>query len=297
MKTTMFHGDGFLPFVGLGTCNLGTTEEELIRILNTALDVGYRLFDTANGYNNESGIGKFLHHLPIPRSEVFITSKLNDNLHSYTAASSAVDETLNRLHTEYLDLFLIHNPNSQMMRESMKNEYEKDHNYWIKSNIETWQALEECVIKGKIKNIGVSNFEIRHIEALLPHIKIKPLINQIKYCVGCYGTQERLIEYCKQKGILIQGYSPFGKGNAVNIPQIQDIAARLDCGAKDVILSYLRKKGIPTIIKASCHTHLISNLHPHYVVLTDDDIRIIESCVIKENWAKIKNPDTGEKYN
>ena len=108
MKTTMFHGDGFLPFVGLGTCNLGTTEEELIRILNTALDVGYRLFDTANGYNNESGIGKFLHHLPIPRSEVFITSKLNDNLHSYTAASSAVDETLNRLpQLPYIVLFII----------------------------------------------------------------------------------------------------------------------------------------------------------------------------------------------
>lgn len=297
MENVTLNNGTVIPFVGLGTSNLGSSENEFLDILNMALDIGYRLFDTANGYNNENVIGRFVSRLPVPRSEILITSKLNDNLHSYSAAVGAVSETLERLRTDYLDLFLVHNPNSQIMRECMREKFEVDSEYWMEANVETWRALEDCVAQGKIRCIGVSNFEIRHLKALIPHVKIIPAVNQIKYCVGCYKTQESLIEFCKSNAIQIQGYSPLGKGNATKTQQIKDIAANNGCMPEDVILSYLTAKSIPTIVRASSREHLISNIRSQRITLSDDDLRKIEECNVNENWAKIKNPDTGEKYN
>lgn len=297
MKTLKLPNGNTMPFIGLGTSNLGENEEDLLRILNLSLDVGYRLFDTANGYNNEAVIGRFIRNLPIKRSEVFISSKLNDDAHSYSASLEAVEKTLYRLNTEYIDLFLVHNPNSQMMRMSCSALYAADPNYWIAANQETWLALEECYKKGLIKNIGVSNFEERHLSALIRNANVLPTVNQIRYCLGCYKTQKKLIEYCASKSVLVQAYSPFGKGNALRDPNIISLSKEKSCSPELLILSYLNERNIPAVIRASSKPHLSNNLSQMYVCLDEKDMALIEAIIVDENWAKIKNPETGEKYN
>ncbi len=297
MDTIRLNTGESLPFIGLGTSNLGKDDTDLFRILNLALDVGYRLFDTANGYKNEHVIGKFIKHLPVNRADVFITSKLDDDAHTYELAKESVEKTLERLQTDYIDLFLVHNPNSQYMRETFGHAAINNPEYWVNANAETWRALEEYKKRGFIRNVGVSNFNLHHLHALIASTDSVPAVNQIKYCIGCYRAQSELLNFCKANSIVVQGYSPFGKGHALDSAPILELAKAKGCSKGDIVLSYLKARHVPTIVRSGNEEHLKSNLYYNEVVLDAEDLSFIESFAIDENWAKIKNPDTGEKYN
>ena len=285
-----------MPALGLGTSKLGDTEDALVVALRDGISAGYRLIDTANGYHNEKTIGRFLKNCPIPRSELFVTSKLDDDAHSYDSAICAVYDTLDRLGTNYLDLFLIHNPNSVKMRQlspyALTNEQ-----YWIEENHKTWEALEHCVQLGLIRNIGVSNFNIHHLSALMEGTKIVPAVNQIKYCLGCYGTQEQVIQFCQQNGILVQAYSPFGKGFALHHSFLHEMSSKYHCSCSDIILNYLRIKGIAAILRSANKGHLVSNLNFAHIDIESTDMDVLQSCNIQDRWGMIRNPDTGDMYN
>ena len=169
-----------IPSIGFGTSLV--TGDECIRVIKTAIDVGYRHIDTASAYKNEVEIGKAIKQSKIDRKDLFITSKVWKDSMGYDNTLKSFENTLKNLDLEYVDLFLIHWP---------KNNDEK-------LNIDTWKALEKIYKEGKTKAIGVSNFLKHHLENLLNNCEITPAVNQIEYHPGL--IRKETIDFCKEKG-------------------------------------------------------------------------------------------------
>ncbi|MFW7395379.1 aldo/keto reductase, partial [Vagococcus fluvialis] len=185
-----------IPKIGFGTWQTpdGDVAESSV---THALKAGYRHIDTAAIYGNEESVGRAIKKSGIDRSELFITTKLWNNNHSYEKAKLAIDESLAKLDLDYVDLYLIHWPNPVDLRPDFAT-----------GNAESWRAMEEAVAEGKIKAIGVSNFHPHHIDALLKTAKIKPVVNQI--FLNPSDMQPEIVSYCREKDILLEAYSPLG---------------------------------------------------------------------------------------
>lgn len=213
-----------IPYIGFGTAGV-RNPEELKGAICMSIQYGYKLIDTANGYHNETIIGQALKELGIARADYFLTSKLDDDAHSFLGAKQAVFQTLKRLQTDYLDLFLIHVPNSERMKAAAEQSGNTSEVFWEDMNIDAWRGLEWCVQNGYVRSIGVSNFSERHLRSLLGNLTIKPLVNQIKLCAGCYSAQAKTISYCRDEDIVIQAYRPLGKGVVLKHPLLLQLAS------------------------------------------------------------------------
>lgn len=179
-----------IPVIGFGTWQ--TPDDETgIRAVKTALQLGYRHIDTAQGYKNEGAVGKAILESGVSREEIFITSKLDNPNHGYDNTMESFERSLQMLGTDYLDLFLIHWPNPLQYRST-----------WQQTNAETWKAFEELYEAGKIRAIGISNFRQHHIDELMKTAKIPPMVDQIRLCPG--ETQNDLVAYCRERKILLE---------------------------------------------------------------------------------------------
>ena len=201
-----------IPCIGLGTWQAKSGKETADAVTH-ALRLGYRHIDTAAAYRNERSVGAAIARSGINREEVFVTSKLNNPDHGYEQTLAAFDKTLNELGMDYLDLYLIHWPNPIMNR-----------HHWQEANAGTWKAFEELYTAGKIRAIGVSNFLPHHLNELLKTTNITPMVNQIRLCPG--DTQDEVVNYCKEKQILLEAYSPLGTGKIFEVHELQQIAAK-----------------------------------------------------------------------
>ena len=155
-----------IPVVGFGTWQ--STDEEAEKSVIWALEAGYRHIDTAAAYKNETGVGRGIKKSGLNREEIFITTKLSNQEHGYEEAKKAIQDSLDKLDTDYIDLYIIHWPNPIKYRDN-----------WKEANAQSWRAMEEAVEAGKIRAIGVSNFHPHHLEALAETAKIEPTLNQI----------------------------------------------------------------------------------------------------------------------
>ena len=201
-----------IPAVGLGTWQTPDDETGYQAVLS-ALKLGYRHIDTAQGYRNEDIVGRAVRDSGISREEVFITSKLDNPNHGYDNTIRSFEETLQKLGTDYVDLFLIHWPNPLQYRST-----------WQLTNSETWNAFEELYHAGKIRAIGISNFRQHHIDELLKTAEIMPMVNQIRLCPG--DTQDELVKYCRERNILLEAYSPLGTGQIFKVSEMQVLAEK-----------------------------------------------------------------------
>lgn len=183
-----------IPVLGYGTWQ-NTNPQECIDGVKAALETGYRHIDTAQMYGNEELVGEGIRLSQVPRKDIFLTSKLDNPNHGYERAKKSIDESLERLGTDYMDLFLIHWPEVEGHKED-----------WQESNIETWRALEEAYEAGKIKAIGLSNFKTKHLENLLTNCRIKPMVNQLRLHPGI--AQEETVAISREAGMIIQAWSP-----------------------------------------------------------------------------------------
>lgn len=183
-----------IPVLGYGTWQ-NTDPQECIDGVKTALETGYRHIDTAQMYGNEELVGEGIRLSHVPRKDIFLTSKLDNPNHGYERAKKAIDDSLERLGTDYMDLFLIHWPEVEGHMED-----------WQESNIETWRALEEAYEAGKIKAIGLSNFKTKHLENLLANCRIKPMVNQLRLHPGI--AQKETVAMSREAGMVIQAWSP-----------------------------------------------------------------------------------------
>jgi diketogulonate reductase-like aldo/keto reductase len=244
-----------MPWLGLGVFR-AEDGKEVENAVVTALKHGYRSIDTAAVYQNERGVGLGMKKSGVPREEVFLTSKVWTSDQGYKSTMRAFEESLDRLQTNYLDLYLIHWPKGKL-------------------SSETWKAMEELYEKGLIRAIGVSNFLVHHLEDFLPECKVIPAVNQIEFHPEL--IQPELLEYCRGKGIQPEAWSPIMKGKVLNIPVLQELAAKYGKTPVQIVLRWDIQKGVVTIPKSVKPERIISNADIFDFELSDEDMAKIDS--------------------
>ena len=202
-----------IPKMGLGTWFI--PDETVAQAVKDAVKVGYRHFDTAQAYGNERGVGEGIRTCGVPREELFVVSKVAAEHKTYEEAKAGIDETLKKLGLDYLDMMIIHSPQPWVEVNQSENRYKE-------GNRQAWKALEEAYSEGKLKAIGVSNFQIEDLENIIETAKVKPMVNQVL----CHNsnTPLELIEFCQKSNILVEAYSPIAHGEILNQPKVKAIA-------------------------------------------------------------------------
>ncbi|MFV0179028.1 aldo/keto reductase [Empedobacter falsenii] len=251
-----------IPAIGFGTWLLDG--EKVTEPLKIALEKGYTHIDTAAIYKNEKEIGVVLQSQNIDRKELFITSKCWNSERGYEKALAAFEQTLTDLQTDYLDLYLIHWPaNETQFPDS-----------WAALNASTWRAFEEIYTSGKAKAIGVSNFNINHLEALFETAKIKPMVNQIEIHPG--HSQPELVDFCKQNDLLVQAWSPLGSGRILENELIVSLANKYNVSVGQICINYCLAKEILPLPRSSSEKNIEANLTSNNFKLSAEDIKAID---------------------
>lgn len=264
-----------IPCIGLGTWQAKSGKETADAVTH-ALRLGYRHIDTAAAYRNERSVGAAIARSGIKREEVFVTSKLNNPDHGYEQTLAAFDKTLNELGMDYLDLYLIHWPNPIMHR-----------HHWQEANAGTWKAFEELYTAGKIRAIGVSNFLPHHLNELLKTTNITPMVNQIRLCPG--DTQDEVVNYCKEKQILLEAYSPLGTGKIFEVHELQQIAAKYGKSIAQICIRWSLQMGFLPLPKSVHFSRIDENSQVFDFKLDDYDMKLITN--LKGCVGYSRNPD------
>ncbi|MGQ8873731.1 aldo/keto reductase [Paenibacillus sp. TSA_86.1] len=265
--TTTLHNGIKMPWLGFGVFKV-KDGDEVVDAVKTAINAGYRSIDTAKVYNNESGVAQGIRESGIAREDLFITTKVWNSDQGYESTLTAFEESMQRLELEYLDLYLIHWP--------VKGKYK-----------DTWRALEKLHKEGRIRAIGVSNFQIHHLEDLMMDATIKPAVNQVE--LHPLLTQTELREYCSKHEIQIEAWSPLGQGNLMEHPLLQDIAAKYGKSPAQVILRWDLQNGIVTIPKSVTPERIHANTELYDFELTAEEIEQING--LNENKRFGSDPD------
>ena len=245
-----------MPKIGFGTYKSTDGSDE--RVIGQALEVGYRLLDTAAAYKNEEQVGKAMAQSGISRQEIFLTSKIWKTNLGYEQTKTSFQESLERLQTDYLDLCLLHWPKPDP--ESVD---------WKELDWESWRALEELYKKGKVRAIGVSNFLPHHLENIRKTAEIQPMVDQLELHVGY--LQEATVSYCKEHQIQVQAWSPLGRRRIMEQEQVQKLAEKYQVSVAQFLLRFLLQLEIGVIPKASAPERMRQNLElPEFTIKEDD---------------------------
>ena len=251
-----------IPCIGFGTWQT-PNGEVAVRAVVSAIESGYRHIDTAQVYGNEESVGEGIRQSGIKREELFITTKLWNNNHSYERAMSSFEESMKKLGLDYLDMFLIHWPNPKPLRGGL----------WEAANAESWRAMEELYEAGKIRAIGISNFRPHHIEALLKTAKIVPMVNQIRLCPG--ETADETVAYCRERGILLEAYSPLGTGRIFEVPEMRELAQKYGRTVAQICIRWSLQRGYLPLPKSVTPSRIAENLGVFDFELSDADVQRI----------------------
>ena len=268
MKDIILNNGVEMPCIGFGT--VGIKGESGIELIKQAIHIGYRMIDTAHMYGNEKEVGRAVKESEVARSNLFITTKLNQVFHSYTLAKEGIEQSLENMQLDYIDLYLIHEPYAQAQ--------------------EMYRALEEYYEKGLIRAIGISNYSKRKYDAFLKTCHIVPAINQIESHV--YYPQLALKEYMETKGTKTQAWAPLagGKKDIGKDSVLQKIGEKYNKTSYQVALRYLIQNEIIVIPKSHKIERIKSNMEVFDFVLTQQEMAIISSLDTKETlyeWMKV----------
>lgn len=255
-----------MPYFGLGVYK-SAPGKETIEAVSYALEISYRLFDTAAVYGNEKEVGIAVRQSGIPRKEIFITTKLWNDDHGYDAALKAFDESLKRLQLDYIDLYLIHWPVPKLRKDS-------------------WKALERIYCEGKALSIGVSNYMIKHLEELKSYAEIIPTINQVEFSPFLY--QKELLNYCRENKIEIEAYSPLARMKKKNNPVVNSIAKKYGKTHAQVLIRWCLEHNLIVIPKSSDKKRIKENANVFDFKLDEDDMRKLNS--LNENFRVSWDP-------
>lgn len=261
--TVKLHNGIEMPIFGLGTWAL--RGRECIQAVIWAIEMGYRLIDTAALYGNEGEIGKAIENSKIPREDLFITSKVWNSDQGYDNTLKAFEKSLKRINLSYLDLYLIHWPVS-----GLRND--------------TWKALEKIYENGRVRAIGISNFTIRHIDELLNKTSIIPMVNQVEFSPFLY--QKKLLEYCNSKNIQLEAYSPLTRGRRFSDSTLKSLSLKYNKSVPQILIRWALQHKIVEIPKSGNKQHLKENADVFDFELVtsdmdqidglDEDLRIVE---------------------
>jgi len=257
-----------IPAVGLG-CWMGDSKsgEQTEEMVKLALKVGYRHLDTAFHYGNEAHVGNAIRASGVPRTEIFLTTKLACSDHDDVA--KGCDTSLKALNCEYIDLYLIHWPQATLNGKTIQPEESP-------TILETWKQMEQLLDTGKVKSIGISNFSIKLLEEFLPHVNIVPAVNQLELHPAL--PSHDLLAYCRSKGIHATAYCPLGQYNSpfLKDAKMEEIAKSIseDTTSAQVVLSWAVQRGTSVVPKSSNEGRLKKNLE--LVKLSDSQMRAID---------------------
>lgn len=269
-KTTLHNGVQ-MPWFGIGVFKV---EEgpELVHAVKTAIKHGYRSVDTAAIYENEEGVGQGIREgmkdAGISREDLFVTSKVWNTDLGYESAIAAYETSLKKLGLEYLDLYLIHWP--------VEGKYK-----------DAWRALETLYKEGRVKAIGVSNFQIHHLEDLMKEAEIKPMVNQVEYHPRL--TQKELQSFCQEHGIQLEAWSPLMQGQLLDHQVLKEIADKYGKSIAQVILRWDLQNGVVTIPKSTKEHRIVENATVFDFELTDEDMQRIDE--LNQNYRVGPDPD------
>lgn len=251
-----------IPAIGYGSF-LSTRENGYQTVLD-ALKCGYRYIDTAYFYKNEDEIGKAMKESGVDREELFLCSKVWPTRMGYEETKRCFEDSCKSLGTDYIDLYLIHWPKKSQSDEN-----------WVELIRETWRAMEELYEEGKIKAIGLSNFLPHHIRPLLETAKILPAVDQLELHAGY--MQCEAVKYCKAHDILVEAWSPLGRGALLQDETVARLAQKYQKSPAQILLKYLYQKQIVIIPKASGIERMNANKDIFDFYLSDDDVSILDS--------------------
>lgn len=248
-----------IPQFGLGTWFIDdSTVADTVR---EAVKIGYRHFDTAQAYGNERGVGEGVRTCGTPREELFVVSKVAAEHKTYEEARTGIDETLKKMGLDYLDMMIIHSPQPWI-------QVNQSDDRCVEGNREAWRALEEAYNAGKLRAIGVSNFQIGDIESLLETAKIKPMVNQILLHIS--NTPIELVEYCQSNGIVVEAYSPIAHGEIVSNPDIMAVARKYHVTVPQLCIRYTLQLGAVSLPKTANPEHMKSNAEVDFEISAED---------------------------
>lgn len=249
-----------IPVIGLGTWQ--AEGEEVKNAVLAALDAGYRHIDTAQAYHNEEEVGEAVRQSGLKRGEVFLTSKLSNQVRGYEETLAAFQESLDRLETDYLDLFLLHWPRPI--------KYKDD---WAAQNAASWRAMEDLVAEKRIRAIGISNFHAHHIDELQKTARLMPVVNQIRQCPG--DTQEAVVAASRARGMLLEAYSPLGVGEVFSLPEMRQLADKYGRTIAQVALRWSLQQGFLPLPKSVTKERIKENAQVFDFELEEQDIALI----------------------
>lgn len=241
-----------IPQLGYGVWKI--SDEEVETAISTAIDAGYRSIDTAMIYGNEIGVGKAIANANVPREDLFITTKVWNSDQGYQETLKAFDDSMEKLGLDYLDMYLVHWPTPNFDR-----------------YVETYQALEKLYADGRVKAIGVCNFEIEHLERIFAECTVKPVVNQVE--CHPYLQQKALKAFCKQHDIVVESWSPLFRGGELLVETaLIEIGKKYNKTAAQVILRWHIQEGSIVIPKSVTPARITENFDIFDFTLTEDDL-------------------------
>ncbi|MFR5875029.1 MAG: aldo/keto reductase [Eubacterium sp.] len=252
-----------IPKLGLGTWFIDDTDAP--KAVCDAVSIGYRHFDTAQAYGNESGVGTGIKNCGISRDELFVTTKLAAEVKNYKDAVASIDGSLMKMGLDYIDMMIIHSP--QPWADFRGGSY-------FEGNAEAWRALEEAYKTGKLRAIGISNFKKEDIDNILSNCTVAPMVNQVLAHIS--NTPFDLIDYSVSKSMLVEAYSPIAHGEILNNEIVSGIAEKYNVSAAQLCIRYCLQLGTLPLPKTANPQHMKTNADVDFVI-SDEDMAVLKS--------------------
>ncbi len=254
-----------IPKLALGTWLID--EDKAAEAVREAVKIGYRHIDTAQAYGNERGVVEGIRTCGVSRDKIFVTSKVAAEHKTYESAANSIDETLNKMKLDYIDMMIIHSPQPW-------NKVNQSEDRYFEENKEVWKAMEDAVRADKVKVIGVSNFLQKDIENILFDCKIYPAVNQILAHIS--NTPMDLINYCNERNILVEAYSPIAHGEILKNESIIKMAEKYKVSVPQLCIKYDLQLGMVVLPKTANPDHMKSNSDLDFII-SDKDMETLKN--------------------
>ena len=261
-----------IPKVGLGTWMVDNDDVSVA--VQNAANIGYRHVDTAQAYQNEAGVAEGIRVSDVPREEIFVTTKLDAGIKSYDEAVSAIDTSLERMGFETIDMMIIHSP--QPWAEF------RGENRYFDGNLDAWRALEEAYEAGKLRAIGLSNFQEADVENILSDCSVEPMVNQILAHIG--NTPFGLIQSMQEQGILVEAYSPIAHGVLLENEEVASMAEKYGASVPQLSIRYTLQLGLLPLPKSADPAHMRDNAGVDFVI-SDEDMDALRNVPKIESYG------------
>lgn len=262
-----------IPQLGLGTWFID--DSSVAEAVKSAAKLGYRHFDTAQAYGNERGVGEGIRNSGVPRDELFVVSKVAAEHKTYEDAKKSIDETLEKMGLDYLDMMIIHSPQPWA-------EVNQSDNRYVEGNRAAWKALEDAYKEGKLRAIGVSNFQIEDLKSLMEVCEVKPMVNQILLHIS--NTPLELVEYCQKNGIAVEAYSPIAHGEILGQPEIAEMAKNYGVTVPQLCIRYTLQLGAISLPKTANPDHMKGNAEVDFEI-SDKDLETLKNFKHIESYG------------